>query len=270
MTRLTLGDTGLEVRRLQQLLNVAGARPRLVDDGDFGLKTLAAVREAQHRYGLVVDGIAGTKTLETLERGRKLSVMLGEGDLERAADRLGLPLAAVKAVNEVESRGEGFLPELRPAILFERHIMHRQLAAAGLDADAIAAAQPAIVNPRRGGYIGGLAEHRRLQQAKGIDEASAIESASWGLFQIMGFHWAALGYESATQFERLMSRSEADQLDAFVRFILAQPALHKALKARKWAAFAAGYNGPAYKANLYDVRLARAYERHTTPETVEA
>jgi len=270
MTRLTLGDTGLEVRRLQQRLNTFGARPPLVEDGDFGPVTLAAVRAAQQRYGLVVDGVAGPKTLDTLTRGHKGRWLLGEGDLERAADRLGLPLAAVKAVNEVESRGEGFLPELRPVILFERHIMHRQLTAAGLDADAIAADQPAIVNPRRGGYIGGLAEHRRLQQAKGIDEASAIESASWGLFQIMGFHWAALGYESAAQFEGLMSRSEADQLDAFVRFILADPALHKALKARKWAAFAAGYNGPAYKANLYDVRLARAYERHTTPETVEA
>ncbi|MFV0662759.1 N-acetylmuramidase domain-containing protein [Denitromonas sp.] len=270
MTPLKIGNTGLAVRRLQQQLNAAGARPTLIDDGHFGLKTQDAVRAAQRRLGLVVDGIAGPKTLETLTRGAKPRWLLGEGDLERAAERLGVSLAAVKAVNEVESRGEGFLPEMRPVILFERHIMYRQLAATGRDADAIAAELPAIVNRVRGGYIGELAEHRRLAQAKAIDPACAIESASWGLFQIMGYHWEALGYESAEQFERLMSRSEADQLDAFVRFILANPALHKALKARKWAAFAAGYNGPAYRDNLYDAKLARAFERHADPETAEA
>ena len=38
-------------------------------------------------------------------------------------------------------------------------------------------------------------------------------------------------------------------------------ALLKALQSRKWADFARLYNGPAYKENLYDVKLARAYEQ---------
>ncbi|WP_328515044.1 N-acetylmuramidase domain-containing protein [Ralstonia pseudosolanacearum] len=33
----------------------------------------------------------------------------------------------MRAVNEVESRGSGFLPDGRPVILFERHVMYRQL-----------------------------------------------------------------------------------------------------------------------------------------------
>ncbi|MFO6076311.1 N-acetylmuramidase domain-containing protein, partial [Pseudomonas aeruginosa] len=41
------------------------------------------------------------------------------------------------------------------------------------------------------------------------------------------------------------------------------PALHKALKARKWADFARLYNGPDYKRNLYDVKLEHAYKQHT-------
>ncbi|MBV5553030.1 N-acetylmuramidase family protein, partial [Pseudomonas aeruginosa] len=45
-------------------------------------------------------------------------------------------------------------------------------------------------------------------------------------------------------------------------FIDTDPALHKALKARKWADFARLYNGPDYKRNLYDTKLARAYEQH--------
>ncbi|WP_068634911.1 N-acetylmuramidase domain-containing protein [Thauera butanivorans] len=268
---LKLDDKGVAVRRLQTLLNAAGARPALVVDGWFGPSTLRAVLDAQARAGLVVDGIAGPKTIETLERGgQRPAWLLREDQLKAAADELGVPLAAVKAVNEVESRGSGFLPEMRPVILFERHIMYRQLAAAGLDADAIAARQPSIVNRAPGGYLGGYAEHRRLGQAQAIHAACAIESASWGLFQIMGFHWKALGYESAAHFAAQMDTSEGRQLEAFVRFILADPALHKALKTRKWATFAQIYNGPAYRKNLYDVRLARAFERYAGAETAAA
>lgn len=268
---LKIGASGQAVRHLQALLNAAGAHPPLAVDGWFGPTTLAAVVAAQGRAGLVVDGVAGPKTIETLEHGGKRPRwLLREDQLQAAADTLGVPLAAIKAVNEVESRGTGFLPEMRPVILFERHIMHRRLLAAGLDADALAAQQPAVVNRARGGYLGGYAEWRRLEQAKGIHVASAIESASWGLFQVMGFHWLSLGYDSAEHFARQMEVSEGLQLEAFVRFILADAALHKALKARKWAAFAEIYNGPAYRENLYDVKLSRAYTRYAGSETTIA
>jgi len=140
--------------------------------------------------------------------------------------------------------------------------MHARLAAAGHDADALGARYPDLISRRRGGYKGGDLEWFRLQLAKQIDRAIACESASWGAFQIMGYHWRALGYESIDEFVSAMSRNEAAQLDAFVRFILADAALHKALTARKWADFARGYNGPAYKTNLYDTKLQRAYDRH--------
>ena len=92
-----------------------------------------------------------------------------------------------------------------------------------------------------------------------IDRDCALQSASWGLFQIMGFHWKALGYAHLQDFINAMYRSEAGQLDAFVRFIKINPAIHKALKAHDWASFAKGYNGPAYKINQYDTKLAAAY-----------
>ena len=59
-----------------------------------------------------------------------------------------------------------------------------------------------------------------------------------------------------------MSQDENQQFEAFVRFIEADQALLKALKGKKWAAFAKAYNGPAYARNLYDVKLERAYEQH--------
>lgn len=93
-------------------------------------------------------------------------------------------------------------------------------------------------------------------------DIAALESASWGAFQIMGFHWQRLGYSSVQDFVTAMSTNETQQFEAFTRFIETDPALHKALKNRKWAEFAKLYNGPDYQRNLYDTKLQRAYERH--------
>lgn len=269
MTTLRHGDRSQAVLILQKNLNRHGAN--LKPDGDYGDITEAAVRAYQLKTGLVADGIAGSKTQISLAGG-DCAKLLRNNDLIAAAERLDVPLASIYAVNEVESRGRGFLDNGKPVILFERHIMHRQLAKAlnaGDDpaelkrkADQLAITHPALVNPKAGGYIGGTAEHQRLAMARQIDDIAALESASWGAFQIMGFHWLRLGYSSVQDFVAAMSTNEAQQFDAFTRFIETDPALHKALKARKWAEFAKIYNGPDYQRNLYDIKLQRAYERH--------
>ena len=269
-TTLRHGDRSQTVRILQKNLNSHGATLTL--DGHYGDATEAAIRAYQLKIGLVADGIAGAKTQAALAGG-DCQQLLKNADLVNAAERLDLPLANVYAVNEIESRGKGFLDNGKPVILFERHIMYRQLATPrheGDDlaelkrqADQLAIANPAIVNPKAGGYAGGTAEHQRLSNARLIDDTAALESASWGAFQIMGFHWKRLGYASVQDFVTAMSASESQQFDAFVRFIETDPALHKALKARKWAEFAKLYNGPGYQRNLYDIKLQRAHERHT-------
>lgn len=263
------GDKGLAVRRLQQQLNAHGTQ--LATDGDYGDETETAVRAYQAKIGLVVDGKAGEKTLAALA-GTDCSKLLRNATLAAAAKRLGVELAAIYAVNEVESAGSGFLATGKPKILFERHVMHQRLALPRVEgddqaalrrhADELAAQYPALVNTKPGGYIGGAAEHQRLAQARMIDALCANESASWGAFQIMGYHAERLGYDSVDEFVRLMSQDENQQFEAFVRFIEADPALLKALKGKKWAAFAKAYNGPAYARNLYDVKLERAYELH--------
>ena len=263
------GSRGQAVRVLQQQLNLQGAK--LAVDGDFGDATEAAVRAYQVKVGLVPDGIAGEKTLAVLA-GAAPRRFLSLKDLQEAARRLDVPLASVLAVNEVESNGAGFLANGKPAILFERHVMYQRLALVRNEGDDPAALQqhakqlaaqwPSLVNPKPGGYVGGTGEHQRLAQARMVDAIAADESASWGAFQIMGYHWQRLGYASVADFVARMHASEAEQLEAFVRFIETDPALHKALKARKWATFAKGYNGPDYARNLYDVKLERAYDRH--------
>lgn len=263
------GDLGSAVAALQRQLNAAGFK--IDANGIYDDATEAAVGKFQKRAGLIADGIAGAKTLSALTGGARNPRLLSEADLVQAADRLGVPLAAIKAVNQVESRGRGFLDDgRRPVILYERHVMFQRLEAIGLDAPALAGKYPNLVSAQRGGYAGGASEYARLLSARTIDSGCALESCSWGQFQIMGYHWQALGYAGIDAFVTAMVTNEAAQLDAFVRFIEADPALLKALKSRKWADFARGYNGPAYKANLYDVKLARAFDRFAAGDEVPA
>lgn len=56
------------VRKVQARLNKLGYQPRLVEDGDFGTKTQAAVRWFQERDALTVDGIVGPVSWSRLFR----------------------------------------------------------------------------------------------------------------------------------------------------------------------------------------------------------
>lgn len=263
---LRKGAIGQAVADLQSQLRRAGypiERTAIYDDA-----TRDAVAALQKATGLVVDGVYGPKSRAALANF-DLSRLLRESDLIAAAERLDVPLASIKAVNEVESRGRGFLPDGRPVILFERHVFWKQLAEHGVDPLQYPD-RASILSRQRGGYAGGAAEYVRLASAAQISEAAAFEAASWGLFQIMGYHWKALGFPDVAAFVAAQRRSEGEQLAAFTAFILADPELHRALKGRKWAQFARRYNGPAYAENLYDVKLERAYARLAGDEQEKA
>ena len=62
-----------------------------------------------------------------------------------------------------------------------------------------------------------------------------------------------------------MTRSEEAQLDAFVRFVSSRSSMAEALRKKDWTSFAIAYNGPGYKKNRYDAKLAEAYERFAGP-----
>ncbi|MBO4734191.1 MAG: peptidoglycan-binding protein, partial [Clostridia bacterium] len=60
-----MGSTGNEVTAIQNALKKKGYYTGAVD-GIFGSRTLAAVKSFQRDAGLLVDGIAGPKTLKAL------------------------------------------------------------------------------------------------------------------------------------------------------------------------------------------------------------
>jgi hypothetical protein len=172
-----------------------------------------------------------------------------------AAWLLGVETRAMKAVAEVEAGPQGaFLSTGEPTILFERHIFHRLT---GGRFDAVA---PGLSNAISGGYGKYSEQHGRLARAVKLDRDAALKSASWGLFQVMGFNHVAAGFPDLQRFINAAYRDVDDHLRMFVMFIRSDAGLVDAIRARAWDAFALRYNGPDYKRNDYAVKMGDAYQ----------
>lgn len=173
--------------------------------------------------------------------------------IAKAAQRLGVDPASVKAIISIESPKGAFLPSGEPPILFERHKFSKHTQG------RYDAKYPDISNPQWGGYGKESAQHARLQKAAALDRDAALKSASYGAFQILGENYAQAGFKTIQDFVNAMYESEEAQLGAFVEFIRNDARLLRALRRKDWAGFSSLYNGPAYKTHHYDTRLAEAY-----------
>ncbi|HEU4619924.1 MAG TPA: N-acetylmuramidase domain-containing protein [Gammaproteobacteria bacterium] len=173
------------------------------------------------------------------------------------ADSLDVEAAALQAVAEVESSGAGFLPDsIKPKVLFEGHVFHR-LTGGTFDAE-----YPNLSYPKwdRKKYSGSLAgEWERLTAACQLDRSAALQSASWGMFQIMGFNYVYCRCADVEEFVALQYDGIDEQVQCFARFV-ARPPFLSALRSRHWDEFAAAYNGPSYAKNDYAGKLEAAYE----------
>lgn len=181
-------------------------------------------------------------------------------DIEEAAALFGLEPCVVKAVIDVESAGGGFLPDGRVKILFEGHVLYKELQKVGIDPAPLAKSHSSIVYPKwdKSKYKGGAAEHERLNAAALIHKEAALKSASYGLFQIMGFNHKACGYETVQDFVEAQKLDEATQLKSFCAFIKTENHISFLLR-KDWSGFARRYNGPRFAENKYDIRLKNAY-----------
>lgn len=262
MDTIKINSKGSSVKTLQQMLPAHGFQ--VSPTGTFDEATRQAVIGFQRKYGLDADGIVGYRSWETLffaNRGNDKK--LTEEDFKLAARLLDVEPAALKAVKEVESgRYGGFLASGRPVILFEGHIFWSQLKKKGINPENHVKGNEDILYPKwdKSHYKSGEAEYTRLEKARKIDRDAADASASWGMFQIMGFNHAACGEKSVAGFVDMMCRSELHQLLLSARFIRSGGML-PALQQKNWAEFAKRYNGPAYAQNKYDEKLAAAYKK---------
>jgi hypothetical protein len=190
---------------------------------------------------------------------------LTQTDYLHAARTLRCDTAALRAVAEVEAPLGGFLPDGRVRVLFEGHVFHRQTGG------AFAVSHPTLCyeNWTRAHYAKGktadergAGELARLEAAIALDRTAALKSASYGKFQIMGLNYRSCLYPDVESFYRDMRIDEQAQLNAFCLFLKSN-GMTQALRHQEWAKFARLYNGPAYRENDYDGKLARAYLKHS-------
>lgn len=184
------------------------------------------------------------------------SKLLTERDYQLVSIETGLDIGLLKAVGNVEV-GESSFFSGGPKILFEGHYFYR------LTDGKYAQSHPSICyknqsQARYGTYSGEL---EKLKLACSLNEDAALKSASWGRFQIMGLNHKHVGWPTIQSFVEDMRTSERYHLKAFIGY-LEYRKLTPVLKAKNWELFARQYNGPDFKKNNYDVKLAAAYEAY--------
>lgn len=265
---------GKSVEVLQVLLIQVGYN--LDADGHFGGITDNAVKDFQKRNNLTVDGIVYTKTWAKLfELAPPISLdamRLSDKDIINFAKAFDLEIPVVKAVQEVESSGKGFLADNRPTILFEGHIFWKELEKREIDPRPLVKGNENVLYPKwtRDFYEGKGKEYVRLEKAKNVGTQSeileaALASCSWGMFQIMGFNYKLVDAFDVIDYVTKSKRSEAAHLKAFGEFIMSTKLL-KPLREKRWADFARGYNGRNFAVNQYDKRLAAAYLKYSATD----
>lgn len=211
------------------------------------------IAQLQREIGVEPDGRFGpvSRAAFVSHFTNKSAPGLEESDFVTAANRLGCSVAQVKAVRVVEAAGKGFDRDGRPKILFERHRFHK-LTGGAFSISAFSNAQP-------GGYdVSSWAKLLDAIATGSVDEA--FQSASWGAFQVMGEWWDELGYPSPYALAWTCVQSEADQMELLIRYVehfhLQDEIRALSSNPVSCRAFAAAYNGPGYRRNRYDEKLA--------------
>jgi hypothetical protein len=200
-----------------------------------------------------------------LPRPNPAAGRLTAADFEAAAQRLGVDVSAILAVAEVEAGRAGF-DGGRPTIRYELHIFH------GRTGGTYQPTHPHLSQPWVRGlalaqqpgtpyHNGGQPNEWSLMHGAMIlrnHAEDAWSSASWGMFQVMGFNFRAAGWSSLADFVRDMFSSEAMHLRAFLGFVNSQR-LVTHLQTHNWFAFAI-YNGSDQA--RYGPLIEAAYNRH--------
>lgn len=221
-------------------------------------------------------------------------------DWDRVATELKCEPEVLMAIAKVESGGRSAFWRLNrgegahiPAILYERHYF------SDLTGGKYDSTHPDISWPvgyRKKSKLGTtdkkMHDHKvdaddiyssyatsylRLINAYRLDPGAALQSCSWGKFQIMGRNFSVCYAESIEEFVSAMSKSELGQIQLLAGFIRNKPrawmnpknkglgkeiSLWEAVKTNNWKTIAFNYNGPGYATYHYDTKLQAAYDTY--------
>lgn len=167
---------------------------------------------------------------------------LANSKIREIAESSGLSFAELRTFLEVESGGVGFINN-KIVIQFEPAWFKKKAPFAPSGLWSI----NKIENQAN--------EYKAFSDAFRKDPNAAMESTSWGMGQIMGFHYKRLGYKRVGDMVDDFKKGEYQQVQGVAKFIETDTALFKAIKAKDWHLVAVKYNGAGY------LDLAKKYGR---------
>ena len=94
----------------------------------------------------------------------------------------------------------------------------------------------------------GLPQYKRLVKAYQLDKSAALQSCSWGKFQIMGFNYKNAGYLDIFSFVKDMCTGDPAHIKAFLKFAKSNAILLEGLRNDDYEQIAEGHNGASWKA----------------------
>lgn len=206
-----------------------------------------------------------------------MNKLLTDDDYKKASDFLHCDIALIKAVSSVESgKYGGFLPSGEPVILFEPYTFYN-LTNGKFNGERVLInnhlyplSLQGSWNRIKADYGPVEIQHSKLQGATKLDRDNALQSCSWGKFQIMGFNYAKCGFKSLQDFINAMYKNEGEHLYAFCNFLKntfvrrgwfeRKFSLAELLAGKDFNTFTKGYNGSG-QVKEYSKKLADAYNK---------
>ena len=220
----------------------------------------------EHHYKAVKTGKPSTFTVNILPSriNYPSPAEFSDEQFRSVAKALDCEVAVIRAIALTESKNQPFEKNGLPKILFERNHFWGFTAPEpdkhGKTPPHPYAQYSDICSPTSGGYKGGLAEWVRLLQAAQLDFDSALKSASFGGFQILGEYYVQLGYSSPAAFvDDFMASTDKQMVILQNFFKTVKKSALPYLKTKNWEKITGYYNGfdwpehnPDYPQNMAD------------------
>lgn len=257
---------------LEMLKREPALRNLLIQILTTGIVTSKDLQASRYLVGLANQGSApklAPKILPAQTNTRRTIAKLTPSDFETAAKSLGdgISPAIVQAFAETESPKSGFGPDGLPIIAYEGHVF-RKLTMRNNKIHPYDKSHPLLsykfAKPAGPEWQTNNKNQESawmtLKSAIALDRDAALQSCSWGMFQIMGYNFETCGYKTVDDFVAAMKSGEPDQLKAFVKFCKKNPRLIRAIREKDFAEMAKQYNGPKYSG--YDEKIKKAYKKY--------
>lgn len=195
------------------------------------------------------------------------SALLSEDEWSQILKLLpGVDKASLLAFVNVQSSGRpAFCDQSasQPTILFNGHLMWKNLSDLGIDPNSLSHQYPEYIYPKysKAFYQYGKAEYVRFIKASAINSDAAILSSQWGMFQILGSDYKKCGESTLADFVKAMSSGNYQQIRLLAIYLNSINCVVD-IAAKNWTLVAKKYNGKTYQQSNIDKKLKKAYDSY--------